>query len=314
MSLTGKVCIVTGASRGIGRGIALQLGAAGATIYITGRKLKASQGESEVGTLTATATEVESRGGKCIPVQCDHSKDEDVAALFERVKAEQNGQLDILVNNAYAAVQAISNYMGKPFWEQPLSMWDTVNNVGLRNHYICTIHAAKLMVPRKTGLIVNISSAGGLAYLFNVPYGIGKEACDRMAADCAVELRKHNVAHVSIWPGPVMTEHVDQVLKTSNNAKQIQLFEGAESVEFAGKCIVSLAKDPNLMSKSGKVLMTPELGREYDLKDVDGRVINSMRQINWLLGRNPNTAWLQRWLPNFIKMPFWMFALKGSKF
>lgn len=314
MSLSGSVCIVTGASRGIGKGIALQLGEAGATVYITGRKLTDSQGDSTTGTLTATASEVESRGGKCIPVQCDHSKDEEIAALFEKVKTEQNGRLDILVNNAYAAVQAISEYMGKPFWEQPLSMWDTVNNVGLRNHYMCTVYAAKMMVPRKSGLIVNISSAGGLAYLFNVAYGIGKEACDRMAADCAVELRKHNVAHVSIWPGPVITEHVDNMLKNSQNAKQKQLFEGAESVEFAGKCIVSLAKDPNLMSKSGRILMTPELGREYNLVDVDGRVIDSMRQINWLLGRNPSTAWVQRWLPNFIKMPFWMFALRGSKF
>lgn len=176
MSLSGSVCIVTGASRGIGRGIALQLGEAGATVYITGRKLTDSQGDSTTGTLTATASEVESRGGKCIPVQCDHSKDEEIAALFEKVKTEQNGRLDILVNNAYAAVQAISEYMGKPFWEQPLSMWDTVNNVGLRNHYMCTVYAAKMMVPRKSGLIVNISSAGGLAYLFNVAYGIGKEA------------------------------------------------------------------------------------------------------------------------------------------
>uniref|UniRef100_A0A8W8JRX3 Dehydrogenase/reductase SDR family member 1 n=1 Tax=Magallana gigas TaxID=29159 RepID=A0A8W8JRX3_MAGGI len=217
MSLSGRVCIVTGASRGIGRGIALQLGEAGATVYITGRKLVDSQGDPTAGTLKATASEVESRGGKCIPVQCDHSKDEEIAALFEKVKTEQNGRLDILVNNAYAAVQAISEYMGKPFWEQPLSMWDTVNNVGLRNHYMCTVYAAKMMVPRKSGLIVNISSAGGLAYLFNVAYGIGKEACDRMAADCAVELRKHNVAHVSIWPGPVITEHVDDMLKASQN-------------------------------------------------------------------------------------------------
>ncbi|XP_048756190.1 dehydrogenase/reductase SDR family member 1-like isoform X2 [Ostrea edulis] len=257
---------------------------------------------------------IESRGGKCIPVQCDHSKDEDVAALFERVKTEQNGRLDLLVNNAYAAVNAISENLGKPFWEQPLSIWDTVNNVGLRNHYMCTVHAAKIMVPQKHGLIVNVSSAGGLSYLFNVAYGIGKEACDRMAADCAVELRKHNVAFVSLWPGPVMTEHVDQVLQTSKSEKQKQLFDGAESVEFAGKCIVALAKDTNIMSKSGRILMTPELGLEYNLRDVDGRVINSMRQINWILGRNPNTAWVQKWLPNFIRLPFWMFALRGSKF
>ncbi|XP_062578618.1 dehydrogenase/reductase SDR family member 1-like [Saccostrea cucullata] len=314
MSLSGRICIVTGASRGIGKGIALQLGEAGATVYITGRTLAARPGDPLGGSLTETASEIESRGGKCIPVQCDHSKDEDIAAFFERVKSEQNGRLDVLVNNAYAAVNAISENMGKPFWEQPLSIWDTVNNVGLRNHYICTVLAAKMMVPRKQGLIVNISSAGGLAYLFNVAYGIGKEALDRMAADCGVELRKHNVAVVSLWPGPVMTEHVDQMLQTSTSARQKKMFEGAESVEYAGKCIVALANDPNVMSKSGKVLMTPELGQEYNLRDIDGRVIDSMRQINWLMARNPNTAWMQRWLPNFLRMPYWMFALKGSKF
>ncbi|XP_062578611.1 dehydrogenase/reductase SDR family member 1-like isoform X2 [Saccostrea cucullata] len=273
MSLSGKICIVTGASRGIGRGIALQLGEAGATVYITGRTLVARPGDPLGGSLTETASEIESRGGKCIPVQCDHSKDEEIAAFFERVKSEQNGRLDVLVNNAYAAVNAITEIREKPFWEQPLSIWDTVNNVGLRNHYICTVYAAKMMVPRKQGLIVNISSAGGLAYIFNVAYGIGKEA-----------------------------------------AQQKKMFERAETVEYAGKCIVALANDPNVMSKSGKVLMTPELGQEYNLRDIDGRVIDSMRRFNWLVARNPNTAWMQRWLPNFLRMPYWMFALRGSKF
>ncbi|XP_078335153.1 dehydrogenase/reductase SDR family member 1-like isoform X2 [Crassostrea virginica] len=327
MSLSGKVCLVTGATRGIGHGIAVQLGEAGATVYITGRTLTAPAGKESVGgCLADTAKEIESRGGKCIPVQCDHSKDEEVEKLFQRVKTEQKGQLDLLVNNAYSAVTAIMENIGVPFWEQPLSMWDTVNNVGLRNHYLCSVYAAQLMVARKQGLIINISSVGGLRYLFNASYGIGKEACDRMAADCGLELKKHNVAFVSLWPGPVKTEHM---LNASENlaeknpeklagpdapvkvdAKLLKkILETAESPEFSGKCIVHLAKDPNIMKKSGHVLMTAELGKEYGLEDVDGRIIQSMRQVNQFPGI-PG-VWF---LPNWVRLPSWMLALAGNKF
>merc|ERR1711976_579844 len=127
-ALEGRVCLVTGASRGIGKGIALQLGEAGATVYITGRSMKNADGSR--GTLLETAKEIEDRGGRCIPVQCDHSKDEDVESLFRQISQEQDGRLDLLVNNAYAAVKAIMEYSGVKFWDQPLSMWDTVNNVG----------------------------------------------------------------------------------------------------------------------------------------------------------------------------------------
>lgn len=324
MSLKGKVCLVTGATRGIGHGIALQLGEAGATVYITGRTLTLPPGEESVGScLTDTAKEIESRGGKCIPVQCDHSKDEDVENLFQRLKSEQSGQLDLLVNNAYSAVTAIMKNIGVPYWEQPMNMWDTVNNVGLRNHYLCAVHAARLMVPRKQGLIVNISSVGGLRYLFNVPYGIGKEACDRMAADCAMELKKHNVAFVSLWPGIVKTEHMlsnsdkldektlekaagpDSPIKIDKN-KMKEMLQNAESTEFAGKCIVHLAQDPNIMRKSGHILMTPELASEYGIKDIDGRTIPSMRQVNQFPGAGL--------LPNWVRLPKWMMALAGNKF
>ncbi|XP_033753664.1 dehydrogenase/reductase SDR family member 1-like [Pecten maximus] len=215
--LAGKVCIVTGATRGIGKGIALQLGEAGATLYITGRTLVSTKESVVGGSLTDTAREIEERGGKCIPVQCDHTKDEDIQQLFDKVKREQDGQLDVLVNNAYSAVKTIFDNLSVPFWELPMDMWDTANNVGLRNHYLCTVHAARMMVPRKKGLIINISSLGGITYIFNVPYGIGKEACDRMAADCAKELKKHNVAMISLWPGPVRTERINLFLNQSSS-------------------------------------------------------------------------------------------------
>ncbi len=201
-NLAGHVALVTGASRGVGRGIALQLGQAGATVYLTGRKIS---------DLEKTCQEVRARGAQnAIAVAMDHAKDSDVKDLFDRIKKEQDGRLDILVNNAYAGVHAVVNSAGKMFYECPPEIWDDINRVGLRNHYMCTVQASRMMVPRRTGLIVNVSSVGGLRYMFNVAYGIGKVACDRMAADCGHELRSSNVTMVSLWPGAVRTEAVEE--------------------------------------------------------------------------------------------------------
>ena len=154
LSLQGKVCLVTGAARGIGRGIALQLGQAGATVYITGRTKK---------NLDECAEEIKARGGIPVAVQMDHGVDAEVEKLFDQIKKEQNGKLDVLVNNAYAGVSTIFNNTGKKFWEtEPVSTWDTINGVGLRGHYICTTLASRMMVPKQQGLIVNVSSSGGL--------------------------------------------------------------------------------------------------------------------------------------------------------
>ncbi|CAH3192043.1 unnamed protein product, partial [Porites evermanni] len=218
-SLSGKVCIVTGASRGIGKGIALILAKAGATVYITGQF-----GYQKIVlwfTILGTFLFKESCGGQCIPVQCDHGNDEEVQKLFDKVSKEQNGRLDILVNNAYNGVKAIIENSGEPFYEQPLHTWDDMNDVGLRSHYIAAWHAAKMMVPAKQGLIVNVSSPGGLRYVLNVPYGVGKAACDRMAADMAVELREQNVACISLWPGAVFTEQIKDLIFKPENEKVI---------------------------------------------------------------------------------------------
>lgn len=204
-NLAGRVCLVTGGSKGIGRGIALQLGKSGATVYVTGRS---------VNELESCCKEIDKAGGRGIPLTVDHSQDDQVEKLFEKIKKEQQGKLDVLVNNAYAAVNYILKNNGVAFWENPpAESWDIVNNVGLRNHYLCTVYASRMMVPRKSGLIVNISSIGGLRYLFNVAYGAGKAANDKMAHDCAQELRKEGVTMVSLWPGPVRTEKItDSVL------------------------------------------------------------------------------------------------------
>ncbi|XP_060552409.1 dehydrogenase/reductase SDR family member 1-like [Ruditapes philippinarum] len=327
--LAGKVCVVTGATRGIGKGIALQLADKGAKVYITGRTLDPPKGLKVGGCLRDTAQEVERRGGICVPVQCDHSKDLDIERLFEQVKRENEGQLDILVNNAYSAVNAIFSSLNVKFWEQSPTMWDEVNNVGLRNHYICSVYAARMMVPRKRGLIVNVSSAGGLRYLFNAAYGIGKEACDRMAADCGYELRKHNVAFVSLWPGAVGTENVLSKLQDNLSnpdfevdknlpkslqqpEKMLEYFEKAETTEFAGQCITAMATDADLMKMSGKIVQTCDLARRYGLQDAEGHGPLDYRQINVIL-RQFGHPWLANCIPDFVRIPKWIVALGGNK-
>ncbi|XP_054572452.1 dehydrogenase/reductase SDR family member 1 [Eptesicus fuscus] len=309
--MKGQVCVVTGASRGIGRGIALQLCQAGATVYITGRRLD---------TLRAAAEEAQSRGGQCVPVVCDSSQEAEVRNLFEQVDREQNGRLDVLVNNAYAGVQPILDNRKKAFWESPASIWDDVNNVGLRGHYLCSVYGARLMVPAGRGLIVVISSIGGLQYLFNVPYGVGKAACDRMAADCAHELRRHGVSYVSLWPGLVQTELLRDHLEKSDIAedplvKQLKAnFSSGETTEMSGKCVVALATDPNILSLSGKVLPSCDLARRYGLRDVDGRPIQDYLSLSSVLSHASSLGWLASYLPGFLRMPKWIMTLYTSKF
>lgn len=325
-SLSGKVALVTGATRGIGKGIALQLSQAGAFVYVTGRTLK-PKGEGAGGSLHETVEEMKARGGDGAGIQCDHSKDEDIVNLFNRIDVEQNGQLDILVNNAYSAVNSIVTTIGVPFWEQPMSTWDEVNNVGLRNHYLCTVLASQRMVPRKQGFIVNVSSAGGLRYLFNVPYGVGKEACDRMAKDCSIELKKHGVTFISLWPGAVRTEeilfHIDQGTFSKKSPmpgfsaeKMIKSFkEDGESTEFAGKCIVALASEANVINKTGRILLTSELAVQYGIYDNDGSQPTSIRSVKTgLLMAGGIFAVIAKFIPACIKLPYWIIHLAGNKF
>ncbi|KAL3054748.1 hypothetical protein OYC64_017643 [Pagothenia borchgrevinki] len=310
MSLSGWVCLVTGASRGIGQGIALQLSEAGATVYITGR---------QEDTLKQTAAQVKERGGNCVPVICDSTNDKEIEDLFERIKREQNGRLDILVNNAYAGVHAIFRNMGKKFWETDPTIWDSINNTGLRGHYFFSVHASRMMVAQGQGLIVTISSMGGLRYLFNVPYGVGKAACDRLAADMAVELKSRGVASVSLWPGAIQTELVSQLIlekETSEGAdsKIKDVFTNGETTEFSGMCIVNLAKDKSLMSLSGKVLLTCDLARRYGFQDVDGRSVTDYTSLKFLLTKVPYLSWLSVVTPSFLHLPRFVLTLASNRF
>jgi dehydrogenase/reductase SDR family protein 1 len=326
MSLQGKIALVTGASRGIGRGIALQLGQAGAKVYITGRKPQESLSSqhSDLPSLEKTANEIDARGGKAVIIYTDHSDMTQVKSLFEQIEHENEGNLDILVNNAYAAVQTISSSGNKTFFEQEPEVWDIVNNVGLRNHYYCCVYAARLMTKRQPsrGIIINVSSIGGLRYLFNVPYGVGKEAIDRMSADMAIELDPFRVTVISLWPGAVKTELITKIADSNElNFKRStevteeatqKIFLSGESIEFSGKAIVALCTDQKVHRFTGKILMTGDLGEAYGFSDVDGRHIMSPRSLKFALTNDvvkfPGSQTLAYWMPNCIKVPGWLMS------
>lgn len=260
-----RVIVVTGASRGAGKGIALGLAGPGTTIYVTGRT--PSEGDSRLpGTVQATAEEIEARGGVGVPVLCDHADDDQVAALFDRVNTD-HGRLDMLVNNAFV----VHNDLPKrgPFWEKPLSM-QAMLDVGLRSTYVASWYAAPLLAENGEGLLVNTSSFGARCYMHGPAYGAGKAAVDKMAHDMAHDLRPYGVAAISLWMGMLKTERTTAALESNKEAYQ-QFIADAESVEFPGRVIDALARDPQLMTRSGQVLIGAELAQELGVTDVDGK-------------------------------------------
>jgi NAD(P)-dependent dehydrogenase (short-subunit alcohol dehydrogenase family) len=277
-TLTGKVAVVTGASRGIGRGVALVLAEQGCTVYVTGRTVK--EGDYYLpGTVGSTAAECSERGkangGRGIAVACDHADDDAVAALFDQVAREQ-GRLDILVNNAFQLSDDLLE--PEPFWEKPLSnleMWD----VGVRSNFVAAWHAGKIMAPQKSGLIVHISGYTGVTYTYGVIFGTSKAAVDRMARDMAIELEPYNIASIALWQGLTLTEKARDNLKKMA-AKMTNSITGqlGSSVEHPGRVIAAMAADPDIMKRSGATYITAELADEYGVTDVDGRRIESMRE------------------------------------
>jgi dehydrogenase/reductase SDR family protein 1 len=268
--LAGQVAVVTGASRGIGKGTALELGAAGATVYVTGRTVDAKDSKIGGTTVGSTADEVTRLGGLGIPVRCDHSDDDQIEALFERVRRDQ-GRLDILVNNVFSTSDE-PQLQGK-FWELPVSVWDEMFHVGCRSHYVSSRAAVPMMIEQEKGLIINISSFAGAAYVFNLAYSVGKAAVDRLAKDMAVELRPHNVTCVSFWPGIVRTEYLEHHSKRGSVPFSL---DNGETPRFTGRAAVALATDPKRFEKTGQVLIMSELGLEYGFKDIDGRQPGSL--------------------------------------
>lgn len=265
---------MTGASRGIGKGIAVALGAEGATVYVTGRTVTAGA-HPLPGTVGETAAEVDRRGGTGVAVQVDHGDYDQVAALFERVKQEQD-RLDILVNNVFALPADLT--VPKPFWEKPLSNWEMVD-VGVRSNFVAAWHAARIMVPQRSGLIVATSGYVGVTYTYGVVFGTCKSAVDRMARDMAIELKPYNVASMSLWLGLTFTERAERNL-TSNPEMTSQTVTNPDvgsSVEFPGRVVAALAHDPDVMKRSGGTFIAAELAREYGVTDIGGGVPPSLR-------------------------------------
>lgn len=244
------VALVTGASRGVGRGIAIALHDAGYRVYATSRTVATADLPAAI-----------------VRVPCDHTCDAETAIAFERVAAETGG-LDLLVNSAWGGYeQMIENgafTWAAPFWEQPAHRWSNMFDTGVRAAFFASAHAARLMVPRRAGLIVNISFWAAQKHAGNAIYGASKAAVDKLSADMAHELRTHGVSVVSLYPGLVRTELVMAA------AAWLDL-SNSESPEFQGRVISALAADPKLPTRSGQVLVSATLAQEYGIADVDGR-------------------------------------------
>lgn len=272
-ALKDTIAVVTGASRGAGKGIALALGAAGATVYVTGRS-KAEGDAPLPGTIYATAQAVTDAGGQGIAISCDHADNGQVAALFEQVKRD-HGRVDILVNNATFLHDELTQQ--GPFWEKSLNLVDILD-VGLRSAYVASWHAAPLMLKKRRGLIAFTSSFGARCYMHGPSYGAQKAGVDKFAQDMAVDLKAFDVATVSIWMGMLKTARTRRAI--DRDPEQYAAFwDIAETPEFTGKLIAALYNAPDRMEKSGQVVIGAELAAEYGVTEDDGRQPPSHREM-----------------------------------
>jgi NAD(P)-dependent dehydrogenase (short-subunit alcohol dehydrogenase family) len=269
MSNTKPVVIVTGASRGAGRGIAIGLGCHGCTVYVTGRSEKSGDA-SFPGTVYETANAVTAAGGKGIAVRVDHADDGQVKRLFEQVQSEQ-GRLDILVNNAFATHDQLT--APGHFWEKPLAVADTLD-VGIRSSYVASYYAAPMMTNQRRGLMIFTSSSGAVHYIFGPAYGAHKAAMDKFAADMAVDLKEYDVAALSIWMGALLSERMQALMAAApEKYRHLKL----ETTEFTGHIIWALYNDPKLMELSGQTVIGAELALQYGIKDAGGEQPPSIR-------------------------------------
>jgi dehydrogenase/reductase SDR family protein 1 len=257
-SLKGKIAVVTGASRGVGKGIARALGEQGCTVYITGR----TSGTGDR-TIEETARLVDEAGGEGRPIQCDHGDDAQIAHVFEEV-AKQSSKLDILVNNVYKVPDPPA--WGGGFWDHAIQIWDDQVGIGLRAHYVASWHASSLLFEAGPGAaILNVSSPGGQTYHFSSSYGAGKAGLDRLTKDMAHELQPKGIAAVVLYPGAVSTEFIQ------DSAKQTGMdLSKTQTPFFVGRTAAALLAAEDLMARSGSIQWVEDLAEEFDLFDENG--------------------------------------------
>ena len=281
-SLNGKVAVVAGASRGCGRGIALALGDAGATVYVTGRTTRTGPkpGDGAPGTFEDTAEEVTRRGGHGIPVQIDHTNPAQVEELFERVRQEQ-GRVDILACAVWGGNERfLDPVWQQPFWNQPVRVWDECMGAGPQAFWIAAHAASRLMAEQRSGLIVAITEPiiENTPFSGNVQWDLFEHlphySLNRLVSVLAREAHSAGIAIIGLLPGFMKTERVEMHLKDEATRKQYR-YDLAESTQYAGRAVAALAADPNVLTKAGELIFVADAAKEYGFTDIDGRYIDN---------------------------------------
>lgn len=270
-SLKGKIALVTGGSRGAGRGIAIELAKAGATVYVTGRSQKGKSTNNWSGTIDDTVSQIEDWGGKGIAVRCDHTHDSETEALFEQIRQEQ-GRLDILVNNVWGGSELPIE--STPFWEQPLQHWDNMFTAGVRAQLSTNYYAIPLLRNNEKAVIFHTTFWDQYKYTGSFYYDLAKNSLVRMAFGLSFDLKEDNIAVLAVSPGWMRTEHVLNEFQTDEDHwQEIETLKNTETPYYVGRAIVALSSDPKVIEKSGQVFRVGDLAKEYQFTDVDGRYI-----------------------------------------
>jgi len=255
--LKGQIAVVTGSSRGIGKGIAIALGEKGCTVYSTGR----STGDGDR-TIDTTARLVTEAGGEGRAIQCDHGNDDEIEALFKQI-GEEAGRIDILVNNVYKIPNPPA--WGGGYWDHPIQVWDDQVGIGLRAHYVASWHAAQWMFKSDFARMMNVSSPGGQSYHFSSSYGAGKAGLDRMTADMAIELEPKGIPAVVLYPGSVATEFIQDAAEE----REMDLSQ-SQTPLLVGRAAAALLMQDDLMSRTGSIQWVEDVIEEFDLYDENG--------------------------------------------
>ena len=255
--LKGKIAVVTGASRGIGKGIALAMGEKGCTVYVTGR----TTGDGDR-TIDTTARQVNEAGGEGRPIQCDHGDDADIERLFSQI-GQESDCIDILVNNVYKIPNPPA--WGGGYWDHPIQVWDDQVGIGLRAHYVASWHAAALMFKSSSARMLNVSSPGGQSYHFSCSYGAGKTGLDRLTADMAIELQPKGIPACVLYPGAVSTEFIVDASKE----REMDLSQ-SQTPLLVGRSAAALLMEDDLMARTGSIQWVEDLIEEFDLYDENG--------------------------------------------